>query len=731
MMDTGDCGPLGPYPPFVPLPMRRIPFLLFLFFGGSGLLALPATQAGAAVPSPSFAGPLGLNTVPDARVEETGTLRLQTGTLDPYAHITLGLQIAKPLYIGIRQTAEASGLLHDPIRLYPGIDVKLRLLEESAWSPAIAIGINSAIGQKRMASEYLVFSKRHDRFDFTAGIGWGRLADSGPAINPFRLLGRHFGERRNPDDRLPGGPQDWFTGKKIGFFGGFSYDVPFLDNLTFKADVNADRHSAERAAFDFKAPAPWSAGLNYAPASWVNLGLGLAGTDKVMASISLQTPLSYWPGRRSTAEKPEPVPIHRVGSGSPHEMETAAQAGGAGLYDARSAGATVWGKLDLDPFGASTPEQIGRAGRAMAAHGGETIEELQITPTMFGLRGTTVSLMREPLERAAARNEGSPQEIWRHTKLDAEPPEALEDRYALPALAPVDEYVPFLSSVHGRLVLATQTSLSEQDSGILYRTSLVGDLKKKLTPHMMAGFSLRLNIGDNLSRLRKLRPPAAQPVRSDVDRFAAARVGIDRLYTAWTTSLTPSVHVAFSTGWLEEMYYGANSEILYRPFGENYAFGADAATVFRRDPGTAMGLGLVAPLVSTAHLNAWYELPDSDMTFAVQIGRYLAEDVGGSLSLTRRFAGGASLKAFVTATDQADLNVFGGITHVYSGLEFTLPLGGHEIGGVGTDHMEARLLAAQLGRESGQSLDPPLPLYEITEPLSARHLTRNWPQILD
>lgn len=684
----------------------------------------------AAAPSPSFNGPLGLNTVPDARMDESGTVRLHTGTLDPYAYAGVGIQIAQPFYIGIRQTAEMSSLRDDPIRLYPGIDMKLRLLKESDYAPAITVGLNGAVGHKRMASEYLALSKRYRNFDFTGGIGWGRMGSAGHVKNPLRFLGGHFGKRRALDGELPSGPPEWFTGKSVGFFGGFSYDMPWIDGLIFKADWNADDYLAERGIRGFDVPAHWSAGLNYAPREWINLGVGMAGADKVMATLNLQTALARWPWRTGHTEKPVPLRSYRTGPGFPLEMEKSARDEGLRLYDIRADGATAWAQVDADPFGAPTPQYIGRAARHVANHAGEGIEQIDITPALFGLRGPTVSLMRGDLERALAQRQGSPQEIWRNAHLNAAPPAGLEDRYLLPVLAALDETKPFKATFYSRLLLDTQTSLNEEDSGVLYRTSLLGEWQRKMSPHTMAGFSLRLNLKDNLSRLRKLRPATLQPVRSDVDRFASDRAGIERLYTGWTTSFTPSFHLALTAGWLEEMYNGTAAEILYRPFGKTFALGLDSATVFRRDPGTAFNLGLVSPAIQTAHINAWYEPPGSEVTFQAQIGRYLAEDVGGSLSMTRRFDSGAAVKAFVTATDQADPDPFGGLSHVYGGVQFNLPLGGFRTGPV-NHNMGVRLTAAQLGRESGQSLDLPMPLYEITEPLSYRHLTRRWTEIVE
>ena len=125
--------------------------------------------------STTLYGPLGLNAIPSARMDEQGTIRTGISTLDPYVHSWLNLQIAKPLSVTLRQSAEISNINDDADRLYPGADFKLRLLTETARRPELSLGAQSAIGHKRMAGEYIAASKRYKNFDFTAGLGWGRL----------------------------------------------------------------------------------------------------------------------------------------------------------------------------------------------------------------------------------------------------------------------------------------------------------------------------------------------------------------------------------------------------------------------------------------------------------------------------------------------------------------------------------------------------------------------------
>lgn len=651
----------------------RLFFLLFVF------CFLPSLRAQAEY-TPMLMGPLGLNTVPSARMDDPGTVRLSFSTLDPYAHVQLGFQLAEPLYIALRQSAEISSIEGSADRLYPGIDFKLRLAREGPRLPEISVGAQTLSSSKRMASEYIVFSKRWNDFDFTGGLDWGRRYGDG-LFNPF---------------------------------GGVEYFTPWMEELSLKADWSADHYRTEEALSDYDSPAPWSVGFAYRPASWVSLGAALAG-DKIMGTLSFQGPLSGWPRRASRVKAAEPLLFPRTGDFASDKMAQDAQRADIRLYNISEEDHSLRATMEVDE-NTSLSFQIGRAVRSIANHSGPDIEELHITPVHYGLRGPDIKLQRADLERALAQNQGSPQEIWRHTAIVGASDESGQgwrpvgsDLFDIPAF---------------RLVLDNKISLFEKDQGFLYRTSLVGETARPLGTNFMAGGALRLNLADNLQNLHNFRPLSLLPVRSDEDRFARQRVGIDRLYLGYTRSLSPDVHVMAAVGNLEEMYTGAGGEILWRPFGRTFALGADAWQVFRRDPGFEFN----GDHVLTGHLNAWYEIPETDLTAQARIGRYLAEDLGATLALDKRLRNGAHVRAYVTMTDRADFDPLGGKDHLYGGLELTLPFGDTKFTPNGS---AIRMAATPLGRDAGQTLDAPLHLYDMTEPFSLRPIAANWTDIVD
>lgn len=110
-------------------------------------------------------------------------------------------------------------------RSVPRADLKFRLMEEGKWRPEMSIGLQGALGHRRMAGEYLALSKRYNSFDFTGGVGWGRYGASGMLNNPLNVFGDHFSDRRDLNGPIANGPGDWFTGNDMGFFGGVEYAI--------------------------------------------------------------------------------------------------------------------------------------------------------------------------------------------------------------------------------------------------------------------------------------------------------------------------------------------------------------------------------------------------------------------------------------------------------------------------------------------------------------------------
>jgi len=665
--------------------------------------------------SSNLYGALGLNTVPNARMDKVGTVRAQISHLDPYLHGFLGFQIAEPLYIGIRQSAEGSSFSEDFDRLYPGIDAKVRLVKENAHTPQIALGVQSGLGHKRQAGEYIALSKRYKNFDITGGIGWGRFAGAAHIDNPLKALGSHFDKDRSADGESPNKPQNWFTGQDIGFFAGIEYFTP-LNGLSIKADFGGDTYEAEKTAFNFKPAAPWSLGVNYKPWEFVDLGLAAQGTDKIMARLSFQGNIENWRHQSANSIISVPAAPYRTETAMPGAMQIDAQKDKIELANIAIDKNTASATIAYNPHH-SAPDQFGKAAIHIANNAGPSIEQINIQPTTYNLRGPTINLNRRSLERAFAHNNGSTDEIWH----------AAEFKHDFKGLQKLREYPDsFFGIKNLSFTLDNQISLSEEDTSLLRRSSLIGRITKPdIFKYLTAGFGLRLNLSDNLGKLDRTRPRAGFPIKSDVADFADRFFALDTAYTALTHTIAPNLHASAISGYVSENFAGLGSEILYRPFDKRYAIGGEVWAVQKRDPFTFANLGTRDGTLLTAHVNGWYDIPNADMTLGVKAGRYLAKDFGASASLTKTFKNGTSLEGYVSISDKADFDPFGGTTHADHGLRLSIPLGGYKY----TPNTNVRVTAAPFGRDIGQFVNNPLPLYNATNKFSLSHITKHWNEL--
>lgn len=633
---------------------------------------------------PSWSGARGLNTVPTARMARAGTVELSVSTLDPYVQSSVSIQPLESVAVALRQTARTRGSFGSADRWYPGMDFKIRLLEEGWRNPEIAIGVNAATGHERMAGEYIALSKRLGFFDLTAGLGWGRMGQAGHLRNPLTALHSHFDRERSQAGEGYSGPEDWFTGKRVGFFGGLAYRTP-VEGLTVLADWNADRYDVERAQDPgFDAPAPVSVGLSWSPYRWLNVAAGASGTRKIMGRMTLSGSLQDW--RVSSYKRPA-----YLKGRTPFLYATRDET----LY--RSA------RLELDP-GIPVPLQLGRAReRLLRATGPVHDTEFRFTPTHLGLHGPELRLVG--VSDFAHR---SSQELWRDLVVrngrSGPPP-----RQVLPVF---------------RLDQVNHVSIGEPDTGILYRSSLIGSAHKRLAGDIVAGGAVRVNLSDNLRNLQQERSVPVLPVRSDVALFADSTVSLDRAYTAWIRTLAPNLHAAAVSGILEEMYAGFGGEVLYRPWDRTWSAGLELYQVFRRDPYSPAAMDLSGDSLLTGHAALYYEVPDTGLTFSVKAGRYLAEDIGLTLAAKKRLENGVAFETFVTATQSSEETGLSG--DAWGGLRVRVPVGFIPV--VPNDS-SVILDVSPMGRDRGQALDSPVSLYALSESFSKRTILRDWNRI--
>src|SRR5262249_33631699 len=121
--------------------------------------------------------------------------------------------------------------------------LKLRFFRETEEFPEISLGFRDLLGTGLYSAEYVVASKTRGDFDFTAGLGWGRLATVDTFPNPFGLIFPSFKTRQTTTPATGGTVAfgQFFHGPSMGVFGGVIWQTP-IENLKVLAEYSTDKY---------------------------------------------------------------------------------------------------------------------------------------------------------------------------------------------------------------------------------------------------------------------------------------------------------------------------------------------------------------------------------------------------------------------------------------------------------------------------------------------------------
>jgi hypothetical protein len=684
------------------------------------LLAAPVALAPALADDVQYSlsdwGGIGLLQMPNARMAPDGSMSGGLTALgDLHRHYTISAQPMPWLEVTARNSAYPGyyGLTE------PGLDLKLRLRREDERGPALVIGGRDVTGsgldlpgKGRFAGEYIALSRRWWDLDLTLGMGWGTLGEAGHLRNPLRFLGGRFRRDRDPSAwPTTRGPKAWFSGERVALFGGVEWHTP-VDGLSLKLESSGDRFRAQRQDEPgFDPGSRYSLGLSWRPASWADLGAAYEQGRRLMLRLSVRFDPAVDADR---PDRPPPGVGPRPSAGSALSADAialVARSRGLPVRAAQIEGevATLW----LDPAGSGRmplAREVGDAARLLADLAPPQVERLRIVTGAGGLDTATVTLLRRDLERAA-NHRGSAEEIWRTTQLAA-------------AADPPPDWRPRLD-LSTRLVASFD--LAELGTAVAQRTHTDVVLRAEPQRGLALGGGLRVNAASDLQLLDTNAVPAAQPVRSDLPRYADRPLALDHAYAAWLANPAEGLTTRLSGGHLEEMYAGVGAEALFQPLAARWAFGLDLNQVWKRRPESVLAIDH-GDARGTGHASFYWEAPGAGTTTALRLGRYLGGDWGGTVEVMRRFDGGIGLTAHATWTEGPDgaQSRFGG--RMDWGMALVVPIaasGWLPVGGT------VETAVRTLGRDAGQRLQQPLPLYDLRVPGGVGRLTGTWSHLLD
>jgi len=552
-------------------------------------------------------------------------------------------------------------------------DLRYQFLDEDpdGWRPAVAIGLQDFMGTGFYSAEYIVATKTiNPRLRVSAGLGWGRLAQSGG-------IGSPFGDRPGPDEGEGGKPNadQWFKGEVAPFI---NATWQATDKLALTAEYSGDDYACETGDADkcerrvwlsdhdelknnINLGASYNFGQNYQVSGYL-LGGQTLGVQFSVAMGPNQAPFPSGIEKAPAPVRPRPSPAAdpEGWSGAWSADPTAQPAIQKALQTALNKEGQTLESMALDANRAEVrirnrrymqhAEAIGRTARLMTRALPPSVETMVITFSEDGLPTTSVTLRRSDVERLE-NTEAS--QIANVAILSDAVPRPGNLTYS-EGMFPRFRWVlkPYAS-----------TSLFDPDEPFRYEIGAEAGVEYEPTPGLVLAGSLRQRV---LGSMEQDGPGGMTPeeyedldtdyadngvprVRSDGRMYSGNKSPtIPRLTLAWYAKATPTVYTRITGGLIERAFGGISAEALWWPTNSPLALGAEISRVKKRDFRDVFGFRDYE--VTTGFVSAYYTW-DNGIRAQLDVGQYLAGDKGATLTLERQFANGWRVGAWASKTD--------------------------------------------------------------------------------
>lgn len=357
------------------------------------------------------------------------------------------------------------------------------------------------------------------------------------------------------------------------------------------------------------------------------------------------------------------------------------------------------------------PKAIGRAVRTAAAVLPPEYQDIKVIFLDNGIEMLSASMSRADIERALSPHGGSVEEAWLHTRLER-PDTKLAD-----ANAPEDVKYP---GYGWNIRPAFRQTLGRPEGFILYQLWVRLNGTIVIAPGLNLAGGVGINVSNNFDKLRIPSDSVLPHVRSDIRNYLQeGTTALTYLQADYTRRIATDTYARVYGGYLEEMFGGFGSEVLYKPFGKEWAVGLDVAWAKQRAFNERFSF--LPYQVVTGHLTGYYHYEPLGLDAKLSVGRYLAKDEGATLELSRTFDSGITVGAFATFTNVSAREF--GEGRFDKGIYFVIPL----------DNLYVKSTRGSLGwlwrpltRDGGQALSTRRPLIGQVATTDGSALRRDW-----
>lgn len=606
-------------------------------------------------------GGIGLLQTPTARMAEEGEFVINYTDMDEYRRYSASLQVlpwleATGFYVRFpnRLYSNSPGFSGNNILTDKGFDLKVRLLQERDYLPEISVGLNDFAGTGIFSGEYVVANKRWGAFDFSLGLGFGRLGTRDSFPNPFCEVKDSFcyraGGTSGKGGKLETG--NWFRGD-AAIFGGVEYQTP-VPGLRLKLEYEGNDYSQDNAGVDMTPKTPVNIGLTYRAYDWLDLQLGYERGDTFTFGFTIRTNLSTLSQMKVTPERVAATPAPEV------RLQDIEWDSVATKLDKQYAFRSARFAVNEDESKVTAyvhpyrfrdgNEAIERAARVLAAELPESVAtyefvEQSLFIPMVATQVPAAEFRAQIANELIERKPAAVKEVFQRVEPGHRPD------WDSPVWRDASEY-------NFKPGYALQPFF-EQDFGApetfhFYQLGLKGSVQLWLDDSTWFVTDVGINLSNNFDKFNfKVDAFDHLPlprVRTYSREYMDNDFWLDTSQITRFQRFSDTVYGMAYAGLLERMFAGVGAEALWRPLDSPFSLGLDVNWVKQRDFNG--GFGLRDYTTVTGFLTAYYQMPWlQDSMLQVGIGKFLAKDTGAAIQFQRRFDSGVIVGAYAHITN--------------------------------------------------------------------------------
>lgn len=677
-------------------------------------------------PSLNFYGAPGLIDMPSAETLPDGQVAVGVSTFGATTRTTLTFQATPRIQASFRYSGikDATFSEFDTYR-DRSFDVRFLLNRESRYLPAVTLGLQDFAGTGIYAGEFIVATKNFSgaripgTIKASVGLGWGRLGSSGGIGAPF---GSDRAVFQSGDTGGELSTDQWFRGEAAPFAG---VEWQINDKWGVKAEYSSDAYALEtrndildrKSRFNFGAEYQVSDGVRlggyylYGSEFGLNLQIQL-NPKRPISPLRIPAPRPYFvrPSRRD-----DPQAYSTDWAASQAEANVLVrdalipllEAEGLTLIETQTTASTTEVRFSNERY-LATSVAVGRVARIMARLMPDSVETFRIVPVVNSLAQSTVTFRRSDLE-ALETSPAGPDALLAVTGFsDAAP--RLGNSARNEALYPAFNWSigPYLAR-----------RFFDPNEPIRVDAGLTLSASYEPAPGWKIAGTVNHRLTGNIEDIFRQNQSNLPHVRSDaVEYDQGGATFIPELYVSRQWKASPNVYARVSAGYLERMFGGVSAEVLWKPVASRLALGVEVNYAKQRDFDDILGFQDYS--IATGHASAYYEFKNGYLA-KIDVGRYLAGDVGATVTLEREFNNGWRVGGFFTLTD-ASAEDFGAGSFD-KGVKLTIPVNWL----LGNPDKRTRSTTIRpFLRDGGARLNVPGRLYEQVRTGHRQRLVGNW-----